>query len=235
MEEAMFRSLLLFCICCFTYSSALAVEFSADIVTQGFGENKGKLYFKNNENHRSEIMGIINITKAPTVYQLVTDTKKYTVESLDDLRKKNPMSDYGNFKEMIKKNNLKKVGKEKLEGYKCVIYEGQVKVSADQPPVPTKIWYSKKLKTPVKQEMTLGAPMGKIVSLMSNIKTGKQDRSLFEIPAGYEKVSSMEEAMGMGNLQIPSMDGNSGQAPSEEDMKKMMEQMQKMMKQQQQP
>ncbi len=231
----MLRTLLLLSICCFMYSTALTVEFSADIFTQGFGEDRGKLYFKDNETHRSEILGIINITKAPSVYQLFTDTKKYTVQSLTDLRKQNPMGDYGSFKEMIKKNNLKKVGKEKLEGYKCNIYEGQVNINADQPPVPIKIWYSKKLKVPVKQEMTLAAPMGKIVSLMSNIKTGKQDPALFEIPAGYEKVSSTEEAMGIGNFQLPSMGGNSGQTPSEEDMKKMMEQMQKLMKQQQQP
>jgi hypothetical protein len=227
------RVLLFVSICIFTCSPVLAVEFSADIVTQGFVESRGKIYFKDIELHRSEGLGMINITKSPVVYQLVTDTKKYTVQNLDDQRKENPMGDFGNIKEMVEKNNLKETGKEKIEGFPCVIYEGKVKIDDEAPPVPMKIWYSEKLEVPVKQEMTLGAPMGKIVSLLNNIKIGKQNSSLFDIPPGYEKVNSMEEAMGMGNFQMPAMGGESGQGPSEEDMKKMMEKMEQMMREQQ--
>lgn len=224
--------LLLVSICIFSCSSVLAVEFSADIVTQGFVENRGKIYFKNIEMHRSEGMGMINITKSPVVYQLVTDTKRYTVQNLDEQRMGNPMGDFGNFQEMVEKNNLKETGKEKIEGFPCVIYSGKVKIHDAEPPVPMKIWYSEKLEVPVKQEMTLGAPMGKIVSLLNNIKIGKQNSSLFDIPPGYEKVNSMEEAMGMGNFQMPAMGGENGQGPSEEDMKKMMEKMEQMMQKQ---
>jgi hypothetical protein len=226
------RVLLLASIWIFTCSPVLAVEFSADIVTQGFVESRGKIYFKNIELHRSEGMGMINITKSPAVYQLVTDTKKYTVQNLDDQQQENPMGDFGNIKELVEKNNLKEIGKETIEGFPCVIYAGKVKID-DAPPVPMKIWYSEKLEVPVKQEMTLGAPMGKIVSLLNNIKIGKQNSSLFDIPPGYEKVNSMEEAMGMGNFQMPAMGGESGQGPSEEDMQKMMEKMEQMMRKQQ--
>lgn len=226
----MFRLFIVLLSCSFTYSTVFAAEFSADIVTQGLGSSTGKIYYKDNDNNRSEAMGMINIIKAPNIYQLVTDTKKYTVQKLEDLRKKNPMSDYGNIKDMIKRNNLKKVGKEKIQGFKCIIYEGTINVSEQQPAIPTKIWYSKELSVAVRQEMTLAAPMGKIVSGMSNIKLGKQDKNLFKIPADYKKVNSLQEAMGVGSLTLPTMGGNGSKSPSKEDMKKMMEQMQEMIK-----
>lgn len=221
--------------CLIIITPALAVEFSADTVTQGMGQNRGKIYYKNNTTHRSEAMGMIHITKDPNVYTLVESTRKYTVQNLDELRKQNPMADYGNIQKMIDSNNLKKIGKEKLQGYQCVIYEGQIDIGPEHPPVPTKIWYSKELQTPVRHEMEMGSPVGKIVTQLENITRKNLKSSLFDIPAEYEKVHSMQEAMGMGNFQMPSM-GNqkNGQAPSAEDMGKMMEQMQDMMKQMQQ-
>lgn len=214
----------------FTYTTVLAAEFSADIVTQGFMSSTGKIYYKDSGNNRSDAMGMINITKDPFVYQLVSETKKYIIENLEDLRQKNPTSDFGNFQDMIKRNNLKKIGKEKVQGFKCIIYEGTVKVSEQQAAIPTKIWYSKRLEVPIKHEMTLMPPMGKVVTLLNNIKLGKQDSNMFEIPDGYLKVNSIEEAMGMGNFGMPAMGGEGSQGPSEDDIKKMMEQMQKMMK-----
>lgn len=221
--------------CCLVIgTSALAVEFSADTVTQGMGENRGKIYYKNDTTHRSEAMGMIHITKDPYVYTLVESTKKYTVQNLDELRKQNPMADYGNIEKMITRNNLRKIGTEELQGYKCVIYEGQIDIGAEHPPIPTKIWYSKKLQLPVRHEMEMGPPMGKIVTQLENITRQKLTSSLFDIPAEYEEVNSMQEAMGMGSFQMPSM-GNqeNGQAPSAEDMEQMMKQMQDMMKQMQ--
>jgi len=198
------------------------------------GENRGKIYYKNDTTHRSEAMGMIHITKDPYVYTLVENTKKYTVQNLDELRKQNPMADYGNIEKMITRNNLRKIGTEELQGYKCVIYEGQIDIGTEHPPVPTKIWYSKKLQIPVRHEMEMDPPMGKIVTQLENITREKLESSLFDIPAGYEQVNSMQEAMGMGSFQMPSM-GNqeNGQAPSAEDMEQMMEQMQDMMKQMQ--
>ncbi|MFN2354226.1 MAG: DUF4412 domain-containing protein [Desulfopila sp.] len=222
--------------CCLIISTtALAVEFSADTVTQGMGQNRGKIYYKNATTHRSEVMGMIHITKDPYVYTLVESSQKYTVQNLDDLRKQNPMADYGNIKKMIEGNTLKKIGKEKLQGYKCVIYEGQLDIGPEHPPVPTKIWYSEKLQTPVRHEMEMGSPVGKIVTQLENITREKLESNLFDIPSEYQKVNSMQEAMGMGSFQMPSMgDQNNGQAPSAENMEKMMEQMQDMMKQMQQ-
>ena len=69
---------------------------------------------------------------------------------------------------------MKKIGKEKVQGYKCTIYEGDMQFSPQQPSMHMKIWYSDKLKNMLKQEATFPAPMGQIVTYLENIKTGKQ-------------------------------------------------------------
>ena len=213
-----------------TCSSAAAVEFSADIISEVNGPITGKMYYKSTDTYRSDSMGMINIVNGPLAYMIVPDTKKYKVSNLEELSEKSPMGAVGDVMEMIKKNNLKKIGKEKIEGYSCVIYEGIVHFSDDQPPMYMKLWYSKKLKNTLKQEVTLPAPAGKMISYIENIKLGKQDDSLFEIPKGYTKVDTMVEAMGMGDMQMPAIDVKKGEMPSEEDREKMMEYIEKMMK-----
>lgn len=214
-------------------SSALAASFSADTVMEMNEPTMGKMYYQNSKIYRSDAMGMISIVNGPLVYSIVTDTKKYVVMELDDLRKENPMSAWGDAMEMIKSNKMKKIGKEKVQGYKCTIYEGDMQIAPEKPLMHLKIWYSEKLKNMLKQEATMPAPFGKMVTYLKNIKTGKQDSSLFEVPPGYSKVDGMAEAMGIGamdNFKIPSMGGEGEEMPSKEDMKKMMEQMQDMMK-----
>jgi hypothetical protein len=92
-----------------------------------------------------------------------------------------------------------------------------------------KLWYSTKLDYPVKTEMQLPAPMsGTSVSILENIKVGKQPASLFEIPAGYTEAASMQEAMGLGGFSMPSGEG-AEEMPSQEQMDQMMQMMQEMM------
>jgi hypothetical protein len=73
-------------------------------------------------------------------------------------------------------------------------------------------------------------PVGRVVSLVKNIKTGTQPAHLFEIPAGYTRADSMEQAMGMPDMSRFS----DGQMPSAEQMGEMMKQVQDMMKNMQQ-
>lgn len=227
MKKIFFSILALFFI---VASTSVASEFSADEIIMMAGKIKGKIYYKNFETHRNDSMGMINIIKRPFVYQLSADTKKYTISNINDLAKKNPMA-IGSFEEMIKKNNMKKVGKDIIQSFKCDIYEGDITFTKNQPAMHMKIWYSKKLEYAVKTNMTLPAPMGTMSSHLENIKTGKQPDRLFEIPPGYSKVDTLQEAMGMGNIK-PSTIINEGakipssrQLPSSEDIKKMMEKM----------
>ena len=62
-----------------------------------------------------------------------------------------------------------------------------------------KIWYSEKLEYALKMNIKLPEPVGTISSYLENIKVEKQADSLFEIPTGYSKVNSIQEAMGIPN------------------------------------
>ena len=180
-------------------STTVAAEFSADEITTMAGNIEGKIYYKNSDTHRNESMGMIRIIKLPFVYQLFTDTKKYTVSNINDLASKSPMANVS-FEDMIKKNNMQKVGTDTIQSFKCDIYEGDITFTKNQPPMHMKIWYSKKLEYAIKTSMTLPAPMGTVSSHLENIRIGKQPDNLFEIPPGYSKVESIQEAMGIGNI-----------------------------------
>ncbi len=223
-------------------TSAFAEEFSADMISQlPTGKSTGKLYFKNGNISRNEMMGMVTITKRPLVYQLFSNTKKYHVSNMDDLKKKNVMADAGDFKSWIKKNNMKKVGTESIAGHKCLIYEGDIKDERTPFSPHIKLWLSKKLNYPIKSEILLPAPMGKVTTHLENIIVGKQPESLFSIPSGYVEAKTMEEAMGMPDMGsfMKGLDtgGNPPagiKMPSPEERDEIMKKMQEMMKQMQQ-
>lgn len=220
-------------------TSVFADEFSADVITQlPTGKMTGKLYFKDTDISRNEMMGMITIIKRPLVYQIFSNTKKYHVSNIGSLKDKNPLADAGDFKSWIKKNNMKKVGKETIAGYKCIIYDGDIKSEKSEFAHHIKLWYSKKLNYPIKSEITLPAPIGKMNRYLENIMIGKQKESLFSIPPGYVEARSMQEAMGMPDMgsfmQNLSTDDNSPEGnriPSQKEREEMIEKMQQMMKQ----
>ncbi|MCP3892020.1 MAG: DUF4412 domain-containing protein [Desulfobulbaceae bacterium] len=213
-----------------TCTSGQAVEFSAEMVTEMNGQMRGDMYYKDSRTYRSESMGIISIVTKGKVYMLVTETRKYTVSTLDELQKDSPMAGWGDAMTIVKQNQMKKIGSEKIQGYRCDIYQGNITFSSEHPPMEMKFWYAKKLNNMLKQEAKMGPPVGTIRSYVENIKVGKQDSKLFKVPEGFTKVDSMVEAMGMPSMEMPPMGAKQGEMPSEEDMKKMMEQMQNMMK-----
>ena len=185
-------------------STLTAVEFSADeISVMGSkmmgGDIKGKIYYKNETTRRNETMGMIMILKYPTMYQMFTDTKKYIVSDMEEAlnKSKNPMAGIS-IEEIIKKNNLKKIGTETLQNFHCIIYEGDI-VAEKSPFKHMKIWYSEKLEYALKMNIKLPEPVGTISSYLENIKVEKQADSLFETPTGYSKVNSIQEAMGIPN------------------------------------
>jgi hypothetical protein len=213
----------------FMATGAISAEFSADMVMESIaGISSGKIYFKNEDINRTEMMGIISIFKRPLIYQLFPDTQKYVIMNIDEISKNNPAADAANFKEWIENNKLKKSGSEKLQGYACDIFEGDMKFAEGQPPVHVKVWHTPKLGYPIRQESTLPAPAGKISSQLENIRLASQAGSLFEVPAGYSQAKDVQEAMGAGGM--PSFgEGGKGQAPSQEEMQKMMKEMMKKM------
>ncbi|QTA79867.1 DUF4412 [Desulfonema limicola] len=237
MKKRIFMALGTIILSLYFISTGFAAEFAADMITEmPGGKDRGRIYFKNPDISRTELMGgLINITKRPLVYQLFTDTKKYYVNDITK-DKNNNMADVRTIEEWIEKNELKKTGTEKKAGYNCTIYQGIIKYSDAQPDeYPTKIWYSKELEYPVRTETALPEPMGMIVSYLENIKPGKQPDSLFEIPSNYKKAGSIEEAAGAADINLPFLNQENTEnpqqkMPSKEDMEKMMQQMQKMQK-----
>lgn len=222
--------------------STFAKEFSADVISQlPAGKSTGKLYFKNGDISRNEMMGMVTIMKRPLVYQIFSNTKKFYVSNIDDLKEKNVMADASDFNSWIKKNNMKKVGTESIAGYKCEIYEGDIKDERSQFSPHIKLWFSKKMNYPIKSEISLPAPMGKVTTHLENITVGNQPESLFSIPSGYVEAKTMQEAMGMPNMGsfmkgidtgANPLEGNKMPSPEERD--EMMKKMQEMMKQMQQ-
>lgn len=216
----------------FLANGAMAAEFSADMIMGSMaGRSSGKIYFKNDDTSRTEMMGMISIFKRPLIYQVFSDTKKYVIQNIDEINKNNPSADAANIQEWIDNNQLKKVGSETLQGYRCDIFEGDVTVADDQPPVHVKIWHTKKLGYPLRQESTLPPPAGNVSSHLENIQIGSQPASLFEVPPGYAQAKDVQEATGGGGVgAMPSFgDSGKGQAPSREEMQKMMREMMKRM------
>jgi hypothetical protein len=208
--------------------TVLAQEFSADTVTDMHtGTVNGKIYFKNTQVHRNDMMGMINIIKYPQVYQLFTGTKKYHITTVMELEADDPMAGVTDFDAWAKENEFKKTGTESIEGFVCDIYEGTIEIDQDTgETVPLKIWLSTKLEYPLKTETLMPHPVGRVLSVVKNIKPGKQPAHLFEIPEGYTQAATMEQAMGMPDMSQFS----EGQMPSGEQMENMMKQVQEMMK-----
>jgi len=77
----------------------------------------------------------------------------------------------------------KHMGTEKVNGYKCDKYEI---IYHDRSLGKMSQWFSKKLNYPIK--IIYNGPQGEMVVEYKNIKQGKVDSSLFEIPPGYEKM-----------------------------------------------
>lgn len=217
-------------------STAGAVSFSADVMNSSFigKPDVGKFYFKDKTTYRSEGMGMTHIVKGDDVYVLVSDTMKYVVNSLEELRKVSPVSVWGDAMEMVTQNNMEKVGKEILQGYDCQIYGGKILFHESMPAMEMKLWYAKELETMIKQEAAMPSPMGTLTTHFENIKIGKLDSSLFEVPKDYSKAEDMTEAMGIDEkdlIQPPAAVQGKGKMPNKEDMEKMMEQMKQMMEQ----
>lgn len=209
-----------------------AQEFSGDTVTDMHtGSVNGKIYFKNTQMNRNDMMGMITIVNYPDVYQLFKGTKKYHVTTVTELETDDPMAGVTDFEAWAKQNDFKKTGTESIEEFACDIYEGTIEIDQDTgEKVPLKIWLSSKLEYPLKTETLMPQPVGRVLSVVKNIKTGKQPAHLFEIPEGYTQAPTMEQAMGMPDMSQFS----EGQMPTGEQMENMMKQVQEMMKNMQQ-
>jgi hypothetical protein len=94
--------------------------------------------------------------------------------------------------------NRKKVGSETVDGHPSIKY--QVTAKADGNVVQTYQWWATDINFPVKT----AAVDGSWTMEYRDIKLGKQQNSLFEIPSGYKKMTIPGMPAGM-NIKIPGM------------------------------
>jgi hypothetical protein len=156
-----------------------AVEFSADMVIVPKGEEpmKGKIFVKGDkirqetiEEDETQIM-IIRPDKKLT-WMITPDEKSYMEMPYQSTDK--------TFEEWTaeKEKNAKFLGEETVSGMPCRKYE--IMEDGEK----TVLWISKQFPFPIKVEDS------EVTMEYKNIKQGSLEDTLFEVPAGYEKMAA---------------------------------------------
>ncbi|MHB1455805.1 MAG: DUF4412 domain-containing protein [Armatimonadota bacterium] len=170
-------------------SMAFAVEFSANLSQKISNGQKsmsvtGKLYVKG-VMQRQDItspmgkqIAIIRPDKG-VMWMIRPSEKAYMEQNIQKMDPKNPPTVESMLKRMP---GYKKIGSEKISGFQCDKYKFDDKTRK----LSGTVCISPKLKQELKSDVT--TPQGKINLILSNIKEGTQNASLFNLPAGYKKV-----------------------------------------------
>jgi len=128
-------------------------EFTAKIVMKlNDSEIEGKLFLKDADTFRMEIMEQVFISNDGQVRKLLVEDEQYINVNLADVERYNPLVGLSNFGKWVELNKAKKVGREKLEGFDCDIYEANVPGENNSPSMSTRVWYCRQIKFPLKSE-----------------------------------------------------------------------------------
>jgi hypothetical protein len=101
----------------------------------------------------------------------------------------------------------KKIGSETIDGHPCIKYDTTFYLK-DKPAEKYRavIWEAQDLGgLPIRNEMIIPPDkrhggLDKMVTELKEIKVGAARASMFEVPANFKKVNSMQEVMGMGGM-----------------------------------
>ena len=162
--------------------AALATEFSADTVTtmQGGQKMSGKMYFKPDkfrmEMKTNEEMVMITRIDKKVAWNVMTKQKMY-MEMPFDLKNKPKVEE--KFAGEIER---KEIGSETIDGHPTKKYLITYKAGDKKEQVYQ--WLATDIKFPVKTS----AVDGSWSQEFKNIKMGPQRDSLFEVPAGFQKM-----------------------------------------------
>jgi outer membrane lipoprotein-sorting protein len=173
-------------LCLAFHGPGYTAEFSADMVqTTPQGVFEGKFFVKDNSFRQETEMGgrkqiMIFRQDKDTVWMLMPREKMYMEMQSDPKAQNVPPVDHQTIEAMAEKKYL---GTETVNGYVCeknqYIYHDKSMGTMTQ-------WFSKKLNFPIKMEMD--GPSGHVTTEYKNIKENGLSSSLFEIPAGYQKM-----------------------------------------------
>lgn len=202
----------------FLGKNAGAAEFAADFKQyqawgdEGEKEKTGKIFVKGEKSRmeffkagQAEGIMIVNPEKNAS-WLLNTQEKTYMeidlAQSPSQYAKEGSMEEHGFTKESL--------GSETVSGYSCVKERYTHK---DKNMGSMVLWTSRKLSYPVKWESK--NPSGTSWFQLSNIKEGKVNDSLFELPKGYEAISFGQELEEQEEEQKP-REGQAGKVIKED-------------------
>jgi len=164
---------------------ASAAEFSAEMIQQMAGQTMtGKIYVKGTK-MRMEMntpAGPVVTIALPDVGKslMLQQANKIYMEMPIDAASSIPHMSETDFEKIAHKQPL---GNEKINGYDCDKYE----IIYHDTSMGTLIqWISKRLNYPIK--MIYNGPQGDLVTEYRKIKEGGVKNSLFQVPAGYNKM-----------------------------------------------
>jgi hypothetical protein len=103
----------------------------------------------------------------------------------------------------------KKVGADTIDGHPCIKYDAVFyRKSKPEEKYNATLWEAQDLKDfNIQTEMTVPANPkypgsgGKMVMKFKDIKLGAAKAAMFEVPADYTKVNSVQEVMGLGSME----------------------------------
>ncbi len=171
--------------------AAFATEFSADTVMTYEGGEKitGKIYYKPDmfrmDMKSMEDMTVITRIDKKVVWNIMPSEKMYMEMPLD-LGKKPKVEE--KFEGEIER---KEVGRETVDGHPAIKYLITYKAGNRQDQVYQ--WFATDIDFPVKT----AAVDGSWTQEFRNIRMGSQQQSLFEVPAGYQKMQMPHMPGGM--------------------------------------
>lgn len=170
-------------------------EFTADVIMEvNDTQITGKLYLKNADTFRMEIMEQTFIANSGQVRKILTEEEKYINVNPSDVERYNPLVGLSNFGDWVRINDAQKIGRETLDGFVCDIYEASVKGTDSTPSMSTKVWYCRKIKFPLKSENSAPELNGKFSVTLDNIKTEESLPSdKFDVPAVYAEFVKKKE------------------------------------------
>jgi outer membrane lipoprotein-sorting protein len=167
-----------------------AAEFSAEIAMQGHTpETHGKVYIKGNKFRQEFEMGgqkHISIMRGDkqVVWMVIPDQKMYMEMPLTSRAKARMLAMPQD------QAKMKLLGTETVNGYETDKYE----VAGTKDQDKEYLWMAKKLGIPIK----MSTADGSFSMEYQNIKQGGVSDSLFEVPAGYQKMTMPMGAHGPG-------------------------------------
>jgi len=121
-------------------------------------------------------------------YMLNTEKKLYFEGPLNEDEMKQTMKSMKNVKEE------KILGTEKVNGFKCTKKQitTTVNLIGFKKKITSIVWVTKKLDMPIRTQSEDGG-----ITEIRNLKKGAPDDKYFKVPAGYKRVGSIMEIMGM--------------------------------------